>query len=466
MLHGYSFKNLGNTYTQVNLEETFRECGDGLANESFLIFSFFFRVNPAIFLITSRIVVFLCASSQHCPFIPNFSLKGGLVLLAEQNAIIMIKSLPLLPALLALALPLYPQQLLCVDLPSGVDNEQEEDCGCSEACFSDGICAPAGTGSCTEPGTSTSLVYDTETLQLSIPSNTDVEISIVSLECSGDLSTPGSYLEGNDNFRVETEQGDFNYRQDRHGGSFPSNFGNYVDETFCYGTGGSSETITIRLTGNRKDECLEITVNSSGNGGIPGSSGFSTACTVLAAEVTAFSVFFQSGTGVWIKWEIAGGQPPTTFYIERGTGPSNLLTIDSVDSAPGKTHYEYLDQAPFPGINYYRIRQEDHENSLYTAIAVVMADPGGEFNIINPVGDQLLIQIPLNFSAGAIDRRIFNSMGIPVPVRWREGGEQQWLADTGHLPPGIYVVQVCAGESCCPGRLSSPDCKPFSPHLV
>ena len=360
----------------------------------------------------------------------------------------MNKILPIWSVLIAIALPIRAQQILCVDLPAGVDNEQEEDCGCSEACFADGICTPAGTGSCTEPGTSTNLVYDTESIQLSIPSNTDVEITVTSLDCSGDNSTPGSYLEGNDNFLLETEQGDFDYRQDRHGGAFPSSFGNYVDEIFCYGTGEDSETITVRLTGNRKDECLEISVSSTDNGGIPGSSGFSGSCTVLAAEFISYSVSYEKGMGVWINWAIAAGQEPGTFYIERGPRPDTLSTIGSVNGRMGKAFYEYLDKTPLPGISYYRIRQEDYENSLYTSIAVIVVNPEVGIRVVNPVRNRLSILTTTGKPHSEPELMVFNNLGIRLPLKVYPAGPDHLSANIEHLPPGLYFVRICYGNEC------------------
>ncbi len=338
-------------------------------------------------------------------------------------------------------LSIYAQGILCVQLPAGVDNESEEACGCSAACASSGICSPEGTGSCTQPGTSPTLVFDTETMNINIPANRDAEITVTSLNCPGDLSTPGSYLEGGDNFVVETNQGNYDHKQDGLGGSFPSSFGNYVNESFCYSTTGASESISIKLTGNRKDECLSVSVNTNNNEGIPGSSGFGSSCHLLAVDILTFTAEQENESGIRLTWETEQYDGQTNFVIERSYNGIVFTNIGTVRGSLYQNRYQFLDNSPNPGLNYYRLKQLDGTLQFFSAIKVVRLHPYRKISIQNPVKDKMVLRGSNN---GNLLNPIvlFDLLGRQHPLGEAQSNQNSMAFDVSHLPPGYYFLYL------------------------
>lgn len=359
--------------------------------------------------------------------------------------------------LLVFSIPLFGQGLLCLEFPAGVDNEEEMDCGCSPACFSDGICAPEGVGSCTEPGNSTVLTYETASMDLFIPSNSDVEITIVSLECSGDINIPGSFLESNDNFKIFTEKGTFDFKQQIYGGSYPSNFGNKVDEAVCYGTGSSSEVITVELRGNRKDECIEIDISVASNNGNPGSSGFSSACNILAVDLNSFTAHLNEDGQILVNWFVDRTSFETSrFLVEKQhkglQSPVWLEDFENVEKDSGFV-FIAMDGLPLPGENYYRLNITDQNDRVtHSKWIVVNYFKGGDLNIGNPIEEKLAGVV--NSGESKANMKIFDLFGRLVK-NWQQELEEDgsFSISVSDLNSGSYLLLVQLG--------GKPVAKPF-----
>ncbi len=114
------------------------------------------------------------------------------------------------------------------------------------------------------------------------------------------------------------------------------------------------------------------------------------------------------GREVWLSWETANEVNHDHFIVERRVDGEVFQDIGQVEEAIFEAyHYEFLDQTPRYGLNYYRIRQVDLDGTFsHSQTVAVTVDVGDRFALLkaypNPMQDRF--QLALTFpSAGSLD---------------------------------------------------------------
>ena len=87
--------------------------------------------------------------------------------------------------------------------------------------------------------------------------------------------------------------------------------------------------------------------------------------TILGIKLSAFGVK-QNGMSCILNWATSSEKNNKGFYIERSNEGRNFETIDFVsakaNSESGNT-YTYTDLNPTESLNYYRLKQIDHDET-------------------------------------------------------------------------------------------------------
>jgi hypothetical protein len=96
----------------------------------------------------------------------------------------------------------------------------------------------------------------------------------------------------------------------------------------------------------------------------------------LPIELIDFQAIKSSNEkGVNVFWTTATEINNDYFVIEKSQNGTNWIAIDSVDGAGNSTSvlsYEYLDNNPYSGVSYYRLRQVDYDKTYsYSTIKIV-----------------------------------------------------------------------------------------------
>ncbi|MEL6944906.1 MAG: hypothetical protein AAFO82_19800, partial [Bacteroidota bacterium] len=87
-----------------------------------------------------------------------------------------------------------------------------------------------------------------------------------------------------------------------------------------------------------------------------------TSSCVLPVELIDFKAIAERGTGVWLKWATASEINSDVFLIEKSQDGNIFKEIGKLKAAGNsfkKLDYSYLDENPFEGNNYYRLKQVD-----------------------------------------------------------------------------------------------------------
>ena len=167
---------------------------------------------------------------------------------------------------------------------------------------------------------------------------------------------------------------------------------------------------------------------------------------VLALEFTNLKAT-QQQNGIMLTWSVANENGITQYEVQKSTDGTDFTTIGTV-SADGAASYNWLDQNPVDGENYYRIVAVQANGSLsYSNIVNVETAKGAPAITAypNPVtGGTVSLQLT-NMPAGTYDVRLVDNIGQVVMVKsiiHPGGSSAQTLQLGNYLAKGNYNLQV------------------------
>jgi hypothetical protein len=192
-----------------------------------------------------------------------------------------------------------------------------------------------------------------------------------------------------------------------------------------------------------------------------------TAHYVMLAGIPAFSLWtLSSGTGnplplaylyfnanctsgeVRLQWATAQEVNTRVFDVERSGGDGQWKVIGSVAAAGNsavETDYSFIDKAPLPGNDEYRIAEYDLNNSVtYTQVISDPCTTGEPITIWpNPVAGTLWLNIVTPEAANAMVR-VYDNRGTLVLEKETglPAGNNQVSVNMGDLARGSYEVRV------------------------
>jgi hypothetical protein len=198
-----------------------------------------------------------------------------------------------------------------------------------------------------------------------------------------------------------------------------------------------------------------------GNGGTTGNT---TAGTIItSAAVTSFSPFaLSSSTGanplpvvllsftavkdgennVQLKWSTASEINSDYFQIERSKDGKYFQSIGRVKAAgntANRVDYTYIDNAPFAGSSYYKLKQVDFDGtSTYSKVRFVESVDNVLTVYPNPTSDFLRIE---SNGAGIAAIKIRSEMGYILKVPFTET-DGNFILNTASLAAGIYILEI------------------------
>lgn len=173
-------------------------------------------------------------------------------------------------------------------------------------------------------------------------------------------------------------------------------------------------------------------------------------CSILPVEIIDFSAIPEN-SGVNLNWVTVREVNNNYFTIERskdGKLFQELTKVLAVGYSEVPTDYNYLDEKPFSGTSYYRLKQTDFDgNFTYSDVKVVDYHiPDHSVRIIpNPVSGN---ELDILFEVNSDDYPIIvltdiSGRELNVPLEMKSNGVQ---VDVSFLTPGIYFVTVNPGS--------------------
>ena len=173
---------------------------------------------------------------------------------------------------------------------------------------------------------------------------------------------------------------------------------------------------------------------------------------VLPVELTHFKGNKING-GIQLDWETASEIDNDYFTIEKsedGINFEEIFYINGAGTTDNVTTYQYLDEDPINGTNYYRLKQTDYNGT--TSFSDVIAV---EYSIFNPTNILLFptiatsnIQIQLQeVSENDIVVEVFDIMGRKVKETMINAYYNDLFLNINELHTGHYIVRLTNGNS-------------------
>jgi len=171
---------------------------------------------------------------------------------------------------------------------------------------------------------------------------------------------------------------------------------------------------------------------------------------LLPIELLSFSGK-QQEEGIQLTWSTATELDNDYMAVERS---ADGRVFDEIGRIPGRgttfepQTYTFLDPAPLPDINYYRLRQVDFDGATeyHPVITVLNQMPARmQLNAFpNPVMEEL--RISYNTSASGNLRqaqlRLFDANGRLLRQRTVEGSGGVLVLSVENLPSGLYLLEL------------------------
>lgn len=190
--------------------------------------------------------------------------------------------------------------------------------------------------------------------------------------------------------------------------------------------------------------------------------GASLDCTLLPVQLLSL-VATAAQEEVILEWVTASEQNSGYFAIERSADGVVFEQIGQMEAAGNSStavHYNFVDEQPNTGINYYRLKQMDLDGSgsLSSVVSAVVRNTviaGTPFP--NPAGNEINVEIDM-LNEGFVDVSIHDASGrLAVMDRARlNAGSNLLRTPVGGLDAGSYHLSITlpSGERIHAGRFT------------
>ncbi len=158
---------------------------------------------------------------------------------------------------------------------------------------------------------------------------------------------------------------------------------------------------------------------------------------------------YRNGKVNELSWKTSMEQNSSKFVIERsvdgGHTYSDIGKVNAAGNSNTERNYRFTDATPIKGINYYRLRIVDIDNSFkYSIIRNVRNEGSADFSFApNPVEPQMKVKLDAdNADKGTItitdmSGRLVYSNTISVAA-----GHNELIIETGKFAQGSYIIKL------------------------
>jgi len=167
---------------------------------------------------------------------------------------------------------------------------------------------------------------------------------------------------------------------------------------------------------------------------------------ILALEQVQPFNAFEAANGVTLTWQFNGDYTNINFSVERSADATHFTNVGTVQSTPGNS-YEWTDNAPLQGWNYYRIKVTKTAGSfLYSAVKNIQYKSGSWLVVYpNPVTNGRFI-INTSIVAGTHNTyTVFTMQGkIAATGLLTQATQQVYIPS---LSSGAYMLKLSTGQA-------------------
>lgn len=153
------------------------------------------------------------------------------------------------------------------------------------------------------------------------------------------------------------------------------------------------------------------------------------------------------GQMVHLFWSTASETNNDYFTVERSkTGGEweQVLQVDGAGTATSTKNYSAVDDGPFAGLSYYRLKQTDFDGTYtYSKVVSVTLEPRGELEVFpNPSNGLFTVRSPFQFN----QVQLLDQLGRNAHIRVEPINNREATIDGTQNTPGLYFLQVSDGH--------------------
>ena len=171
--------------------------------------------------------------------------------------------------------------------------------------------------------------------------------------------------------------------------------------------------------------------------------GASLDCTVLPVELLTFEAY-AIPSAVKLEWSTGSELNSDHFDIERSSNGSDFESIGVVAAAGSSfqtQHYDFTDEKPYSGLNYYRLRQVDIDGEFeYSPVRTVRFTPSSELVHVFPNPGTTSLEVVSGAELANTRLILLDATGRMVldKALWSSRN----IIDVSTLAPGLFVYQI------------------------
>lgn len=178
-----------------------------------------------------------------------------------------------------------------------------------------------------------------------------------------------------------------------------------------------------------------------------GASGWIAECpsfmTVLPIELISFDGVCSDHKTIDLKWKTISEINNDYFAVERSLDAKRWIEITRINGAGNSNHiieYSFNDNAPFKGLNYYRLKQTDKNGEFNYSPLAVVENCNDEIEVLYYPNPAELFIIINNFSSQQTEVEVFDVLGTKISTFTCEIGENK--INTAQFKNGMYFFKA------------------------
>lgn len=206
---------------------------------------------------------------------------------------------------------------------------------------------------------------------------------------------------------------------------------------------GTTASHTYAISGS-----YNVTLTVTDPLGCTSSSFSSTDCT-LPIELVNFSGELKEGK-THLKWTTLSETNNDYFTLERSTDGSHYEVLGIIDGAGNSNNsisYSFMDENPFMGVNYYRLKQTDYDGQFarYDPIQITVVDQNTDFFVYPNPSEDLF---NLDFSSHSFEPVTIKVMDLAGKIIYgtvlQPSMEKRitFALDASDFPDGNYLIYI------------------------
>ena len=166
----------------------------------------------------------------------------------------------------------------------------------------------------------------------------------------------------------------------------------------------------------------------------------------LPATFIQFNTVYKNNSGI-ISWTTASESGVDFYEVQRSTDGSSFYRIGTVtaNNRSGNNQYQYTDDQPAKGWNYYKIMIIDRDGKKHASPVMSLRNNSGKTGIIKAFASstQVVVELQSN-TAQPVQLQLLNNMGVLISKESRkiEAGTTTLYLNTPLPGNGVYHIRI------------------------